>query len=555
MRNLQAGITPRSFAGPTLKGASNALSCASYAPRNGKAVITSLILCLFGAYVSAAPYIPLSEQCDTYPKVPLGTAANLCVGLLVQKSPDIALKMPRTAVETSEGKLLVVDMGGWVGNKGKLWLIDYRTKTPTAVVLLSDLNLPHKILKGIDGKYYLGEAQRIIRFELAKDAVVRQETVIDSLPYHDDYLHPLKNVVFDKNNNLIVSVGSTSDRCKDNASNCTAGLEAGLWQFDYQAESAGWSKKYRIIASGLRNSMALAAHSSGTLLQAENSMDFPSAAEPYEEINVIELGGFYGWPVCYNRHVAVDETQKNCTAKHYREPWSLMPPHVAPLDALYYQHTKLPSLTNKLLMTWHGYKIVGHRLVAFDVDAQGRPVRTNAATYSSDPLKGGDGFNVQEFAAKGGVGLVAQHREIVSRWNEVGGLRPKGAPTGMSVMNDGSVLIVDDKNAAILRLSTGAPYQELAQKPEAKVASVTVTAPDAIRSILLNRCSKCHEPLQNSPEQILNANHWLVQTNGQTRMAQKLFEDKVMPMPPDNSLLPVERTQLKAWLDSLDKSN
>jgi hypothetical protein len=299
--------------------------------------------------------------------------------------------------------------------------------------------------------------------------------------------------------------------------------------------------------------MALAVHSSGTLLQAENSMDFPNADEPYEEINLIESGGFYGWPLCYNRHAAVDETQKTCTAKNYREPWSLMPPHVAPLDALYYQHTKLPSLTNKLLMTWHGYKIVGHRLVAFDVDEQGRPARTKTATYSSDPLKGGDGFKTQAFAAKGGVGLVAQHREIISRWNEISGFRPKGAPAGMSVMNDGSLLIVDDKNAAILRLSVGVPYQEVAQKPVVKEAPVAV--PKAIHGILINRCSQCHEPLQNTPEQLLNPNHWLLKTNGQTRMAQKLFDDKVMPMPPDNSLLPEEREQFKAWLDGLDKRN
>ncbi len=516
-------------------------------------LLLTLSACLIGAQVSASPYTPLSEQCDGYTKLALGTDANLCVGLLVQKGPDIAFKMPRTAVETPEGKLLVVDMGGWAGNKGKLWLINYRSKTPTAVALLSGLNLPHKILRAAHGKYYLGEAHRIIRFELVKDAVVRQETVIDSLPYHDDYLHPLKNFVFDKNNNLIVNVGSTSDRCKDNSSNCTTGMEAGLWQFNYQAESVSWSKKYSIVASGLRNSMALAAHSSGTLLQAENSMDFPAADEPYEEINLIERSGFYGWPLCYDRNVAVDETQKTCTAKNYREPWSLMPPHVAPLDALYYQHTKLPSLTNKLLMTWHGYKIVGHRLVAFDVDEQGRPMRANAATYSSDPLKGGDGFKTQVFAAKGGVGLVAQHREIISRWNEVGGLRPKGAPAGMSVMNDGSLLIVDDKNASILRLSVGVPYREVAQKPEEKAASVAV--PETIRSILVNRCSKCHEPLQNTPEQLLNANHWLQKTNGQTRMAQKLFDDKVMPMPPDNSLLSEEREQFKAWLDGLDKRN
>lgn len=507
--------------------------------------------CLISASVFSAPYTPLSEQCDNFPKLALGTDDNLCVGLLVQKSPEIPFKMPRTAIDTPDGKLLVVDMGGWASNKGKLWLVNYRAKAPTAVALLSDLNLPHKILRGTDGKYYLGEAHRIIRFELIKDAVADQETVVDSLPYHDDYLHPLKNFVFDKNNNLIVNIGSTSDRCKDGSSNCTTGLEAGLWQFDYQAATSTWSENHTVVASGLRNSMVLLAHSSGTLLQAENSMDFSGAEEPYEEINVIERNSFYGWPLCYDRNAVVNETQKKCSSKNYHEPWSLMPPHVAPLDALYYQHTKLPSLTNKLLVIWHGYKIVGHRLVAFEVDEQGRPIRAKAANYMSDPLKAGDAFKVQTFDAKGGTGLVAQHREIISRWNEIGGVRPKGAPSGLSVMNDGSLLIVDDKNAAILRLSTGESYKDTAQKSEAKITSVVL--PKDIRSIFINRCSKCHEPLQNNPEQLLDANHWLAKTNGQTRIMQKLFEDKVMPMPPDKSLLPEERQQLKNWLDSLDR--
>lgn len=515
------------------------------------------IACLLPALVFASPYIPISEDCDGFAKLPLGTADNFCVGLLVQKNNGVEFKMPRTAIELPDGKLLVVDMGGWMANKGKLWLVDFRRKNPTAVAVLSDLNMPHKILRGQDGKYYVGEAHRIVRFEFSNSAVKNLETVIDNLPYHDDYLHPLKNFVFDNNNNVIVNIGSTSDRCKNNASDCVQGREAGLWQYNYQAANKAWDAHYTIIASGLRNSMALAVDKSGVVLQAENSMDLPTAEEPYEEINIIERGGFYGWPLCYDRNVNVDETKNSCTAENYREPWSLMPPHVAPLDALYYHHTKLPSLNNKLLMTWHGYKIVGHRLVAFDVDEQGRPLRTKAATYNSDPLKSGDNFKTQNFSAKGGIGLVAQHREIISRANEISGVRPKAAPAGISIMNDGSLLIVDDKNAAILRLSTGVAYKD--SKPQAGAGNErkipAVTAPENIRAILVSRCSKCHEQLQNNPEQLLNAEHWLLVANGKTRLEQKLFYDKVMPMPPDNSLLPSERKELKSWIEGLGKTN
>ena len=366
-------------------------------------------------------------------------------------------------------------------------------------------------------------------------------------------MHPLKNFVFDNNNNLIVNIGSTSDRCDKTVSitACSSGVEAGLRQYNFDKTTNTWNKNFTVIASGLRNSMALAVDTSGTILQAENSIDLPGAEEPYEEINIIESAGFYGWPLCYDRNASVDEAKSGCSEKNYREPWTLMPPHVAPLDALYYHHTKLPMLNNKLLMTWHGYKIVGHRLVAFDVDAQGRPIRSNRATYNSDPLKVDDGIKSNQFSAKGGTGLVAQHREIISRWNEIAGVRPKGGPTGMSVMKDGSLLIVDDKNAAILRLSTGTAYSDI--QPQREVKTTAVELPGNIRTIFVNRCSKCHEQLQNNADQLLNPTHWLQKTNGKTRLEQKLFEDKVMPMPPDKSILPDELKALKDWLSNLDR--
>ncbi|MET0355731.1 MAG: PQQ-dependent sugar dehydrogenase [Cellvibrio sp.] len=514
-------------------------------------LLISMLLSLLCISATAAPYVPLSEQCDGYPKLPLGTADNLCVGLLAQNSASVPLKMPRTAVETPDRKLLVVDMGGWVENKGKLWLIDYRNKDISATAVFANLNMPHKVLRGADGKYYLGEVHRIVRFDIVKGAVTNLETIVDNLPYREGYLHPLKNFVFDKDNNLIVNIGSTSDRClkATNPEDCINGVEAGLRQYNYQKTTNSWDKNFSVIASGLRNSMALAVHASGTLVQAENSMDFPGAEEPYEELNIVERGGFYGWPLCYNRNAFINETKKSCTEKNYREPWSLIPPHVAPLDALYYQHSKLPMLTNKLLMTWHGYKIVGHRLVAFDIDAQGRPVRLASATYNADPLNAKDDFKTSSFSAKGGTGEVAQHKEIISRWNQIQNLRPKGAPAGMSVMNDGSLLIVDDKNAAVLRVSIGTAYKDIQPTSEAKIAAVT--PPENIRTIFASRCTKCHEPLQHNSEQLLNADNWLKKANGKTRLEQKLFEDKVMPMPPDKNISTDELAQLKIWIHSL----
>lgn len=131
----------------------------------GKGPAGALFLLMFLSFQSLAkPYISLPEDCDGFPKLPLVTQDKLCVGLLLQKSEKIALRMPRSAVELPNGQLLVVDMGGWDPNLGKLWLIDFRAKVPTAKILLSQLNLPHKIVRGADGQYYLGEVHRLIRF-------------------------------------------------------------------------------------------------------------------------------------------------------------------------------------------------------------------------------------------------------------------------------------------------------------------------------------------------------------------------------------------------------
>ena len=497
----------------------------------------------------AAAYTPLAEQCDGFPKLPIVTAENLCVGLITQKNAANPFLMPRTGVETKDGKLLIADMGGWAPNKGKLWLVDYRAKTPTATALLSGLHAPHKILVGPDGKFFLGETHRIVRFEIVNSAVANMEAVVDDLPSGERYLHPLKNFVFDQKNNLIVNIGSSSDRCSKDVSmeNCTNGTEAGLRLYNYNAKTNSWDKNFTVIASGLRNSMALAVDKSGTIIQAENSIDFNSAEEPYEELNVIEGNGFYGWPLCYGRNASMDETQKSCTAKNYHEPWTLLPPHAAPLDALYYHNKKLAALDNKLLLTWHGYRSIGHRLVAFDIDSNGKPIRKNEATYWRDPATRGEEFTQVPFNAKGGTGLVAQHTEIISRWNEVSDVRPKGSPTGISVLNDGSLLIIDDKNAAILRLSTGTAFKDSGKKEE-KYAKVEL--PKNVNDILASRCSKCHEEIHQHPEELLNDSHWLRIAEGKTRLEQKVFLDKAAPMPPDNSLLPEEKKVLREWIDS-----
>lgn len=514
---------------------------------------------VFSSLVFAGSYVPTANQCDGFAQLPVVTQAGTCLGLVAQRSKNNPFKMPRSLVQTSDDKLLVVDIGAWAPRKGQLLAVDYRNPKASTQILLSQLNLPHKILQGSDGKIYLGEANRIQRFSWVNGEVVDLETVVDNLPVDTDYLHPLKNFTFDNQANLLVNIGSSSDRCdkKVPVTDCINGQEASIRRYNLDKKTNTYSADFDVIARGLRNSMALVVHTSGTILQAENSMDFPDADEPYEELNVIEGNKFYGWPLCFNRNMSL--AGGSCKHPDYQQPWTLLPPHVAPLDMFYYSHTKLPALQNTLLMSWHGYRIAGNRLVSYAIDAQGRPVLQKSAVFWRAPTTVDGVYSQHSFTPKGGLGdeqasvgdkQVAQHAEVISQWHEVLGLRPEGAPVGLTQAQDGSIFIVDDRNAAILRLSAGKNYQ-MQKMVERQVTAKSLAPPVAVSTILQQRCAPCHAELLQQPNSLLTINSWLAKQDGKTKIEVKVFEDKNRPMPPDGNLSAQERKVLMAWLASI----
>ncbi len=358
----------------------------------------------------------LAQNCGGLPRLEVSTPQGFCVGVVAK-----GLNFPRGILPLPGGDLLVVEMGGWTRNKGRITRLsqqaDYR-----ATRLFSGLDRPNGITLGPDGKVYVGEVGKIFRFSPGKPV---KEYVIQDLP--GTGRHPLTQMVFDSQGNLLVNVGSASDNCdtQKSQSSCSEAQTRGLvrrYSFSWPGGKVGsWS----VLARGLRNSMALAVHESGSVLQGENSRDAINVADPKisdedhpnDEINVLSQGSSYGWPYCYENGKNAPEFAKyDCTKT--QNPAFLLPAHTAPLGMAYWKNGPA-EYAGWLVVGFHGYRAKGHRLVGLEVNDKGIPTGKSV--------------------------------ELIKNWNLAGG--KIGAPVDVKMGQNGQVFISDDQNGMVLMLS------------------------------------------------------------------------------------------------------
>jgi glucose/arabinose dehydrogenase len=179
----------------------------------------------------------------------------------------------------------------------------------------------------------------------------------------------------------------------------------------------------RPYATGLRNSMALAwvdtAPGEGALLQGENSIDYPAENTPPEELNLLRPGADYGWPACVGakqRARGYEKAGPGCARTE--APLALWPAHAAPLQLLAVPATSPSPWRGQVLVVWHGYRAAGHRVMAFRLAAPGQ--------------------------------VQAEPQAVLSGWAAQPGVRPLGAPTGITIDSAGRLWVVEDRNRSLL---------------------------------------------------------------------------------------------------------
>lgn len=381
-----------------------------------------------GAHAAPIDY-KTGSDCDGFPAVSLATPAALCVGLVATHLGFVR------GVAAIGQDVYVVDMGGWGSRKGRLLrLADGGRGAPE--VVLRDLFQPNAVVPGPHRTLYVGVTGQVLQVDpYAKDAAAAARVVVANLPTTGR--HPMPALAVGADGALFVNVGSETDNCRGEA-NAAPDAKAACPETQQKpprgavlrftpGDAPQDAARQAPYARGLRNSMAMAVLPDGRLAVAGNARDSIQRADakladaelPHEPFAIVEPGADYGWPYCYDALVASPEYPGfDCKSRH--APDLLLPAHAAPLGMILYRGERLPGLAGSLLVGYHGYRATGHRLVAIGMEG-GKP--------------------------------AGRLSELVGGWDADADAHPKGSPVGLFELADGSVLIAEDHNGSLLRLS------------------------------------------------------------------------------------------------------
>jgi len=265
-----------------------------------------------------------------------------------------------------------------------------------------------------DGALYVAENSRILRFDAIESRLDDPpEPVVVSAGFPDDDHHGWKFIAFGPDGKLYVPVGAPCNICEPSARHALISRIA--------ADGSG----YEVVARGVRNSVGFDWNpADGSLWFTDNGRDWMGDDTPPCELNqVTATGQHFGYPYCHGGDIADPEFGGEAhPCADYVPPQLRFGAHTAPLGMRFYAGAMFPP---------------EYRGDAF------------VALHGSWNRSRKSGYQVVRVRVDGGKAVAAE--PFVQGWLQ--GEKVLGRPVDLLVMPDGSMLVSDDKNGAIYRIT------------------------------------------------------------------------------------------------------
>jgi glucose/arabinose dehydrogenase len=297
-------------------------------------------------------------------------------------------------------------------------LVPVDGSAPTVVTLAEGLKMPNGIAFH-DGDLYVAENHRITRYDDIENRlgdIPEPVVVIDSLS--TERHHGWRYIDVGPDGKLYVTIGAPCNVCERDGF-------ANIIRMDIDGTNQ------EVVASGIRNSVGLAWQpSTGDLWFTDNGRDMLGDDIPAGELNHVTRDGMhFGFPYCHGGDIPDPDFGVDRDCAEFVPPAQKLGPHVAPLGIIFYTGDMFPDEYSGQVFiaehgSWNRSRKIGYRVSIVHIDG------AKASDY--------DGF------AEGWL----QGEEVAGR------------PVDLLVLADGSLLVSDDQNGVVYRITYSRPLNE-----------------------------------------------------------------------------------------------
>jgi glucose/arabinose dehydrogenase len=380
----------------------------------------------------ATPALPpgsplIGRPADNEAAAKLAPVAPPPIAAAVDKLPTAKLNVPagfnievyaagmanaRSLAEGDKGTL-------FVGSRlvGNVYAIANKDGKRSVKVLASGLHRPNGVAFR-NGTLYIAELSKVSKIDKVEDSLdspPKLTMIYDNLP--KDEAHGWKFIAIGPDNKLYVPVGQPGN----NVLHDDAHGQIRRMNLD--------GSGVEVVARGVRNTVGFDWNpETKQLYFTDNGRDWMSEDVPEDELNrVTKVGEHFGAPYCLQGNITDPEFGWGHSCSEFTPPVGLMGPHSASLGMRFYTGSMFPkSYKNAIIVARHGSwnrsKKVGGDVVVVKLNKDG-------TVKSMEPLI---------------TGFLEDNKYI-------------GRPVDVLQMKDGSLLVSDDWNGAVYRVTYGKP--------------------------------------------------------------------------------------------------